>query len=285
VVRPRQWLKNVLVFMAPAAAGQLHHGSVALRALGTFALFCVAASGTYLVNDALDAERDRAHPTKRHRPVAAGAISPLAAIAAGAAALVVSLALAVPVGGWRLLLVLGLYVASTTAYSSYLKRVAVVEMVVVALGFVLRAIAGGVATNVPLSNWFLIVTCFASLLVVSGKRLAEKQAAADGGAGTTRAVLTEYTTSFLRQVVLLSTAVTVTAYCLWAFDRGGASYHGGRPLWFQLSILPFVLGVLLVLRSAESGQGEAPDELVLHDRALQVTGLVWLVLLALGVYG
>src|SRR5690606_13791274 len=157
LARPKQWAKNVLVFAAPAAAGVLDNREWALDALAAFVCFCLAAAGTYYVNDARDVEADRRHPTKRHRPVASGVVPVPVAYAGGA------LLLAAAVGlGWLvnpdLALTLGGYIVLTTAYSSWLKHVAVVDLVAVAAGFVLRAIAGAAATQVPISDWFFIVT-------------------------------------------------------------------------------------------------------------------------------
>src|SRR5680860_526583 len=171
--RPKQWLKNVLVLAAPAAAGVLTEGDVWPRVVVAFVAFCLAASGTYFFNDAMDADADRNHPTKRHRPVAAGHLGTGAAKAVGLVLLVAALAISAPIEGGRLLLVIAIYVALTVAYSSWLKREPVIDLAAVAAGFVLRAVAGGVAAGVPLSNWFLIVAGAGSLFIVAGKRHAE----------------------------------------------------------------------------------------------------------------
>jgi decaprenyl-phosphate phosphoribosyltransferase len=154
-IRPRQWPKNLLVFVAPAAAGVLHLPHDAAVAAGAFVAFCVASSGTYLWNDCLDAEVDRHHPVKRGRPVASGALPVRAATTAGTALVLVAVGAGWLVAGWGLALVLASYVAATAAYSRWLKHVPVVEMAVVAAGFVLRAVAGGVAVHVsPVgSSW------------------------------------------------------------------------------------------------------------------------------------
>jgi len=284
-VRPRQWVKNLLVFFAPAAAGELHHASVFLHALGAFGLFCLAASGTYLVNDVLDAANDRRHPTKRHRPVASGDLPARTALAVGIPMVLAAVLLAWPLAGWQLVVVVGCYVALTSTYSVWLKREPVIELAAVAGCYVLRAIAGGVATSVPLSNWFLIVASFGSLLVVCGKRLAEFEQLGQRR-GDHREVLASYSANFLKAALLLSAAVTVTAYCLWAFDHVGVGHHvGHHPIWFELSIVPFVLGILYVLRPLENGEGDAPEEMAWHDRRLQAIGLVWLVLMIVAVYG
>jgi decaprenyl-phosphate phosphoribosyltransferase len=282
VARPRQWIKNVLVFAAPGAAGVLTHWHSFLLATGAFGIFCIAASGTYFVNDTIDAEADRTHPRKRTRPVAAGIVPPALAATTGAALLLLGVGLAWWMAGWHLALVMAAYGTIATAYSLGLKHEPVVDLVCVAAGFVLRAIAGGVATGVPLSDWFIIVACFGSLLVVTGKRSVEQAA---HGHGAHRAVLEEYPPAFLRSVRLLAAAVTVTAYCLWAFERSaqevGRHHH---PIWFQLSIIPFVVALLHIELLFERGEGAAPEDLALHDHVLQLLCLAWVILFAVGVY-
>ncbi|HXX90001.1 MAG TPA: decaprenyl-phosphate phosphoribosyltransferase [Acidimicrobiales bacterium] len=282
IARPRQWIKNLLVFAAPGAAGVLTHRHAALLAIGAFGIFCLAASGTYFLNDTFDADADRSHPTKRLRPVAAGIVSVPLALGTGAVLLALAIGLAWWMAGWQLALVIGIYAGVATSYSIRLKHVPVIDLVCVSAGFVLRAIAGGVATGVALSDWFIIVACFGSLLVVTGKRSAEQQ---EHGLGAHRPILEEYPPTFLRSVRLLSAAVTVTAYCLWAFERSAqAPGHHHHPIWFQLSIIPVVIALLHLELRFERGQGAAPEELAMGDHMLQVLGLAWAVLFAVGVY-
>jgi decaprenyl-phosphate phosphoribosyltransferase len=284
-LRPRQWAKNVLVFVAPAAAGVLHHPSPILRALGCFGLFCLAASGTYLLNDVVDAEADRLHPDKRHRPIASGAVREWHAIVAGIALLAASLVCAGLLAGWALILVIGLYATITLSYSLWLKHQPVLELAAVASGFILRAIAGGVATHVPLSNWFLVVTSFGALFVVTGKRMAEFQVMG-AEASAFRPALAAYTRSFLQSTLTLTASVTVTAYCLWAFERGGLAARSGTHLvWTELTVVPIIIGILHVLRLLDAGKGGAPEDLVFHDRLLFLLGLTWAALFAIGIYG
>lgn len=281
--RPLQWIKNVLVFVAPAAAGVLGHAGAAGRAAAAFGVFCAAASAVYLVNDALDAEADRLHPHKRRRPVASGQVPVPAALGAGAVVGLGSLAAAWAVAGWDLFGVVALYVVVSVAYSVWLKHEPVVELAAVASGFVLRAVAGGVATHVPLSSWFLVVTSFGALFVATGKRTAEHEALG-GGRGDHRQVLAEYTPTFLRAVLVMTATVTVAAYCLWAFGRDGLLARGHHQVWIELTVAPVTLGMLHVLRLLDAGKGGAPEELVLHDRLLQVLGVAWVALMAVGIY-
>ncbi|HVX20629.1 MAG TPA: decaprenyl-phosphate phosphoribosyltransferase [Acidimicrobiales bacterium] len=284
-VRPRQWTKNVLVLLAPAAAGVLGRPAALLHVLGAFGVFCAAAAGTYLVNDTVDAAADRQHPEKRHRPVASGELPSALAATCGASLLVVAVAGAWLLAGWSLTAVVGAYVAVTIAYTVRLKREPVIEMAAVASCFVLRATAGGAAVHVPLSNWFLVVTCFGALFVVVGKRSAERARLGPTGSGH-RAVLASYSPSFLRSTLTMSAAVTLTAYFLWAFDGSGLSARaGGRVVWVQLTVVPVIVAVLHVLHLLDAGRGGTPEDLALKDRLLQVLGATWVALFAVGLYG
>ena len=285
IARPRQWVKNILVFVAPGAAGVLFHRQDALRATATFGVFCLAASGAYFLNDALDAASDRHHPVKRLRPVAAGEISAPAAAWVGITAMVGAVGLAWWLAGGRLALVTAIYVAISTAYSLRLKHEPVIDLACISAGFVLRAIAGGIATGVYLSDWFVLVTSFGSLLVVAGKRSAEHADLGENRA-VHRPALSAYPPAFLRSVRLIAASVTLTAYCLWAFQRSEQVSHSQHPhpIWFELSIVPVVLAVLHLELRFERGHGAAPEELALRDRTLQALGLLWIILFAVGVY-
>lgn len=286
LARPRQWVKNLLVFVAPAAAGQLSHAAVFGQAVAAFAIFCLAASGTYFINDAIDAPADRLHPVKSTRPVASGEIGAPLAIAVGTVMVAASIGVAGWLAGGQLAAVMAIYAAVNVSYSLGLRNEPIVDLALVSAGFVLRAIAGGVATGVPLSEWFLIVASFGSLLVVTGKRSGEQTLLADHGRDheVIRSTLGFYSPSYLRAVRTFSAAVTATAYCLWAFERATQIHPGHHPLWFQLSIIPFVLALLHVLRLLDVGSGAAPEELALRDRHLQVYGVCWAALFAIAVY-
>ena len=165
--RPKQWLKNVLVFAAPGAAGVLDDIDALVPTLGIFVALSLVASGTYFWNDIVDVEADRLHPTKRRRPIAAGEIPLPIARFVGTALVIVGLALAFT-AGWRAGVAVAVYLAVTASYSMGLKRIAVVDLMVVASGFVIRAIAGAEAADVPMSTWFLLCTSFGSLFIVTG---------------------------------------------------------------------------------------------------------------------
>jgi len=277
--RPRQWLKNVLVFAAPGAAGVLTRPSVAVAVGLAFVAFCLVASGTYLLNDARDLEADRRHPTKRHRPIAAGVISPRLAVAVGVALLAVGLGVAAIVS-LKLLAVVGGYLLLSTAYTLKLRHLAVLDIATVASFFIIRAVAGGVAVDVPLSRWFLIVASFGSLFMVAGKRAGEYAELGDDRTAT-RATLGVYSLTYLREIRVIAAAVTLLAYCLWAFEQ---SAPGSAHPFFELSIVPFVLFILRWALLLESERERAPEDLVLGDRGLQAAALAWAVIFGLGVY-
>ncbi|MET9799433.1 decaprenyl-phosphate phosphoribosyltransferase [Streptomyces sp. NPDC006368] len=271
--RPRQWVKNVLVVAAPAAAGELVSLHTALRLGVVFLLFTAAASAVYLVNDALDVEADRAHPVKCRRPVAAGEVPVSVAYGAGGV-----LALAAVVGGAALCnamtaALLAAYLAMQFAYCLRLKHVLVVDLAVVTTGFLMRAMIGGVALSIPLSRWFLITTGFGALFMVSAKRYSEAVQMA-GRKGETRVLLTEYTTGYLRFVWQLAAGVAVLGYCLWALESGSAPNGSSLP-WRQLSMVAFILAVLRYAVFADRGTAGAPEDVVLRDRPLAVIGVVW----------
>jgi len=277
--RPKQWVKNVLVFAAPGAAGVLDNGSFTWRAAITFVAFCLASSGTYYWNDILDHERDRLHPVKRRRPIASGAVPLGLARVVGTLLLVGGIALAA-VPRPETAVVVVAYVALTTSYSTVFKHVAVVDLVAVSAGFVLRAVAGAVATDVAMSTWFLLTTSFASLFIVTGKRYAELRELGRGG--ETRSTLEEYSLVYLQTVLAVSLGAALVGYCIWAFDT--KEFSGTTWPFYELSIVPMGTALLRYLLILEQGHGAAPEEIFAADRALQVLGVIWAVVFGLGVY-
>jgi decaprenyl-phosphate phosphoribosyltransferase len=279
-VRPRQWVKNVLVFTAPLAAGRLAEPGVVWRALLAFVAFCLVSATVYLINDVRDVEEDRLHPRKRFRPIAAGEISPAAALLLAAVTGVLGFGLGFYVSA-ALGITLTVYLVLQVLYSAFLKHLPVVDLAMVASGFLLRAIAGGVASGIPLSQWFLLVAAFGSFFMVAGKRYSElKSVGADAG---TRRSLLRYSESYLRFAWMLAAVMVLISYSLWAFENRGGGL-GGIP-WTAISIAPFTLGLLQYALEVDTGNAGEPEDVVLHDHVLQVIGLVWLVTIAVGVSG
>jgi decaprenyl-phosphate phosphoribosyltransferase len=275
-LRPRQWVKNLLVVAAPLAAGKVDDGDVIAATLLALVSFCCASSAVYLVNDTFDREADRLHPTKRLRPVASGALPVPVALAAAAVLGVVAL-----VVGWlaepQLALLVGAYVALQVLYAWRLKHEPVLDISIVAAGFLMRAVAGGIAADLPLSQWFLLVSGFGSLFIVAGKRYSELHTL--GSEAGTRRSLVRYTDTYLRFVWSTAAGATVISYSLWAFEQVSDT---GVP-WHTISIAPFLMGLLRYAVDVDAGTAAEPEDIVLRDRVLQLIGLAWLVTVCLGV--
>jgi len=272
-IRPKQWVKNLLVFAAPLAAwgheGTYDYRRVLIQVSIAFIVFSLAASSIYLVNDARDVEADRAHPTKRYRPIAAGVLPVPMAYGLAAALAVASLA----IGWWvkpQLAVVMAVYLVIQLAYCFGLKHQAVLDICIVSSGFLIRAIAGGVAAGIPLSQWFLLVMAFGSLFMAAGKRYAELQLAERTGAKI-RKSLESYTSTYLRFVWTLSATAVVLSYGLWAFER-----DGGKGSWFVISMVPFTVAILRYAVDVDGGLAGEPEEIALRDRVLQMLALAWI---------
>jgi len=278
-LRVRQWIKNGLVIAVPLASGAIIEPEVMAATAVAFAAFCLGASSIYLLNDIHDREEDRAHPTKRSRPIASGQISARAgttvAAVLAAAALAISLLASTALGG-----VVAAYLMLSYAYTLGLKHQPVLDIAVVAAGFVLRALAGGAAAGIVPSQWFLMAAAFGSLFLVSGKRYSEVLLAGDG-VGLFRRSLKGYTRGYLRFVWTLAATVTVATYALWAFEMQAEL---AVPALAQLSIVPFVLAILRYAVEIEAGGAGAPEEVALRSPVLQALGVAWLVLFVLGVW-
>jgi decaprenyl-phosphate phosphoribosyltransferase len=279
--RPRQWLKNVLVFAAPGAAGVLDQWDDLWRTLLAFVAFCLGASAIYLWNDALDVDVDRIHPTKRRRPVAAGVVPVTTAKVVGSLLPVAALGVAALTGRWQTMAVVGLYIVVLMAYSLWLKHVAVLDIVTVASGFVLRAAGGAAAVGVEMSNWFVLVTVFGSLFIVSGKRYAEMREIGEDAASV-RATLAAYNLGYLRLVLAVSCGAALLSYCQWAFERRDET--GTDWPFYELSIVPLLTALLRYALVLEQGRGAAPEEVFITDRVLQLLGVIWVIVFGLAVY-
>jgi decaprenyl-phosphate phosphoribosyltransferase len=272
-MRPRQWVKNVLVLAAPVAAlgGDVRYDyrEVAVKVAIAFVAFSLAASAVYLVNDARDVEADRQHPTKQFRPIAAGVVPAWLAYCVAAVLGVASVAISF-VATPNLVVVIGVYIAMQLAYCFGLKHEAVLDICIVTSAYLLRAIAGGVAASIPLSQWFLLVMAFASLFMVAGKRYAELQLSERTGAKI-RKSLESYTGTYLRFVWTLSATAMVVCYSLWAFERDGANAS-----WYAVTIVPITIAMLRYAVDVDGGLAGEPDEIALKDRVLQLLFLAWI---------
>jgi len=266
------------VLAAPIAGGIAFQPLVVAQMTVVFVAFCVASSGIYLVNDALDVESDRAHATKRRRPIASGELSLRTAWTAAAVLLPAALVLSALLN-WQTAMILAIYEAVQLWYCLGMKNEPVIELVSVASGFLLRAIVGGAATQVLLSEWFLIAAGFGSLFMAAGKRYAEKRMVLETKVAI-RPVLERYTDTYLRFVWTLSAGVLVTTYSLWAFALRQISSSE----WSVVSIVPFVMALLRYAVDVDSGAAGEPEEIVLHDRLLLTLGGIWTACLIASVY-
>lgn len=281
LLRPKQWTKNLLVFAAPLFAGKLFDPGAALKAGIAFVGFCLLASASYALNDVLDAERDRNHPRKRHRPVASGALSVPSALFVAAICATGGLALAASVNG--ALFGAGItYLALTQFYSLAGKNVPLLDILLIASGFVVRAVAGALAITVPSSTWFLACTLFAAIFLALCKRKAELGALA-GDASRHRPVLAAYTPAMLQTLIGASIATVLLTYTLYVFDvrtRLGVEFH---PL--ELTLPCVIYGLFRYFLLVETrGLGGSPEEVLLADRGVQIAGGLFVLISLAAVY-
>src|SRR5216684_809759 len=278
-LRPRQWVKNLFVFAGVVFAQQIFTPLV-WRAAAAFVIFCGLSGAIYLFNDVADVDKDRLHPQKKQRPIAAGALSIRAAVAIGlvlsAACLAAAFSLS-PVFG---LTALG-YGVLLTAYSAWLKHLVILDVLTVATGFVLRAVAG--AVEVEISGWLLICTILIALFVALGKRRHEYRSLT-GSAVAHRPILAEYSEGFLDQMISVVTASTVTAYALYTMSADTVAKFHTRLLPLTL---PFVLyGIFRYLYLLyRRDLGGNPSDLLVNDRALLVDALLWMLATLAIIYG
>jgi 4-hydroxybenzoate polyprenyltransferase len=280
-LRPRQWVKNLFVF-AGLVFGQRLFTAAFWPALAAFAIFCALSGAIYLVNDVADRDKDRLHPKKRERPVAAGRLSVRLALGVALTLVVVALAAASQISTGFVLVAVA-YVVLLSAYSVWLKHVVIVDVLTVAVGFVLRALAGTLAIDVAISGWLLICTILIALFLALGKRRHE-YLTLEADAARHRPILAEYSAGLLDQMIAVVTASTVTAYALYTMSpETVAKFHT------QLLpvTLPFVLyGIFRYLYLLYRRQlGGNPSELFLNDRALLVNTACWVAAVLLIIYG
>jgi 4-hydroxybenzoate polyprenyltransferase len=271
-LRPRQWTKNFLVFAGIIFSENLHRPDQLGRVVAAFVVFCALSGGVYLMNDVLDAERDRSHPQKRHRPVAAGRLGPGLAltVAAGLAAVAAAAAFALSLRlGW----VAVAYLALLSAYSAGLKHVVILDALVIAAGFVLRALAGAVVIDAEFSRWLLLCTILLALFLTFGKRRHELLAL-ETGAADHRPILSEYSPQLLDQMIAVVTASTLMAYALYTVAPETAVKLGSPHLPLTIPFVLYGLFRYLYLLYRRDLGGD-PSEHLLTDRALLLDVALW----------
>jgi 4-hydroxybenzoate polyprenyltransferase len=280
-LRPRQWAKNLFVF-AGLIFSQSLFTPLVWPALGAFLIFCALSGSIYVFNDLADLEKDRVHPTKRNRPIASGRLPVPAAAGLGVVLLVGSLVaafvLSTPFG-----LVSAAYAILLTSYSIWLKHLVILDVLTVAAGFVLRAVAGAAAIAVEISGWLVICTILVALFLALGKRRHEYRTL-KGDAAAHRPILAEYSESFLDQMVAVVTASTVTAYALYTMSPDTvAKFHTRLLPITLLFVLYGVFRYLYLLYRRELGGN--PSDLLLNDRGLLINTVLWMLTVLVIIYG
>lgn len=275
LARPRQWVKNGLVFAALLFSGEMRNVSSIVLAGLAFLAFCLASSAVYSINDVLDAKEDRLHPKKRLRPVAAGAVSPAQAVILAALLGAAAVMVGVAVDAWVVFLVL-LYVSANLLYSFRLKHVVLLDVMTIASGFVVRAVAGAVAINVEMSLWFLVSVPLLSLFLAVSKRRHELVMVE--GALNHRRVLAEYSAKLLDQMLAALSAAIIMAYFLYAKETS-------KPHLFMLTSPLVVYGVFRYLYLVyQREEGGSPDEVLVADVPLLVAVVLWAIAATIIIY-
>jgi 4-hydroxybenzoate polyprenyltransferase len=272
-LRPTQWTKNFFVFAALVFAQKIFDVPLLLRTIGAFALFCLLSSSLYLVNDVLDYEEDRLHPKKSRRPIASGRVSRRQAVTFAVILGLISLIFAYILNA-GFFIAAAVYLVLQVAYSLRLKHVLILDIFLVAAGFVIRVVAGGLVIGVPLSSWLLICTTLLALFIAMTKRRHEL-VFLEEDASSHRPILKEYSAYLLDQMVSVVTASTVIAYCLYTVSEDTVKKFGTSHLIYTT---PFVLyGIFRYLYLVhQKGEGGSPEELVVHDRPLLAAIVLWI---------
>jgi 4-hydroxybenzoate polyprenyltransferase len=271
-LRPRQWTKNGLLFVALAFTLKLHEPELLARASLAVALFCALSSAGYLLNDVMDVEADRFHPTKRFRPIASGIIPVWLGLALGATLALVGVVGALLLSPKFAAFALG-YLVLTGVYSVWLKHMVLLDVFGIAAGFVLRAAAGAAAIDVPISPWLYTATMFGALLIALGKRRAEL-VGLGSGAATHRRNLQAYSLELLDQLILVVSGAALITYAFYSFSAENLP----RDHSMMLTIPVVLYGLFRYLLVVRNGAGAKPEDLLLTDRPLLAAVAFWAVL-------
>ncbi|MFQ5963072.1 MAG: decaprenyl-phosphate phosphoribosyltransferase [Candidatus Scalinduaceae bacterium] len=272
LLRPQEWIKNTFVFAALIFSQQLLNVMDVLKVIGAFVLFCMVSGVIYIINDIFDLEHDRVHPIKKDRPLASGRINISLAWLLAVILVVISMTFSFALQP-NFMFVLVLYFLINFAYSLYLKGIVIVDVMTLAFGFVLRAIAGGVVIQVPVSSWLIVCTALISLFLGFGKRRHEL-ILLDEEAGNHRSILREYSPYFLDQMISVVTASSVIAYTFYTMSEEVQEKLHTHYLGLTI---PFVLyGIFRYLYLVHQKQGGGnPAQELLADRPLLINGTLW----------
>jgi len=279
-LRPKQWVKNLFIFAPMIFSLRFFHPGTVWRATLAFLLFGLVTGSIYVINDCIDRDRDRFHPRKRTRPIASGALGVKPALAG--AVLLLALAMVLVFHFDRGFFLLGLiYVLMNLLYSIILKRIVILDVMVIAFGFVLRVMIGGVIDDIPLSPWILIITFLGSLFLALIKRRQEMiKLNRPGEAETTRTSLKSYNLPLLDQLISVTTATTLISYIMYVVNPGIQMKFHTQKLYFTIPFLVFGLFRYLYLTYIQE-KGESPEEVLFTDLPFTLNLLVWLLVFVL----
>ena len=272
LLRPTQWLKNLMLFFPPFLGGVLLHDGLALKGVIPVVSFCLASSAAYIFNDIQDASKDALHPRKKKRPIPAGMISKTAAAFLASFLFVVAILLGTSVSQGFITLLL-LYLVVTVSYSLKLKNFPIVDLFCISAGFLIRLHAGGVVFGVAISEWLFLSVFLLSLFLSTGKRLCEKNAMGEY-AGDHRKSLLLYPDGFLDGVMYLTGAAVLVTYAMYAVQRPALVY----------TVPLCTFGLLRYILRVKSGRGGDPTESLLKDGPLFIVGLLWAILVGYSIY-
>ena len=280
-MRPRQWTKNIFVFAGIVFGQRLYDRGAVIWSLSAFCLFCFLSSAVYLFNDVADLEQDREHPTKRNRPIASGRLGKSVALAAALIFAVGSVGLSFAVNR-SFAMVAITYLILNLLYSFSVKHIVILDVLMVAIFFVLRAVAGAAAIGVEISHWLLICTLLLALFIALSKRRHEL-VLLENNASAHRGSLTEYTAYLLDQMIAVVTASTLMAYVLYTVDVRTVAVFGSKRLMYTVPFVIFGIFRYLYLIH-QKGEGGNPDRIILSDRPFFVNMALWMAAVALAIY-
>ena len=274
LVRIKQWPKNALVAAAPIVSGAIPDSREIVQIVFGVLSFTMVSSIVYIINDLKDSQIDKHHSTKRFRPIAAGTVSRKEAIFVLLLLVLVSTGFLLQVNE-NFFIVISIYFFLNILYTFKLKNIPIVELLIVSSGFFLRTLSGAYILDIPISEWFLLVTSFGSLYIVSVKRLTEKKSESVTSA---RAVLEKYSMDFLLIVVGMSLTITLTSYGMWSFGREISDAYTG------LSMFTLLFALMRYFLSAEKGKVESPEDLIFNDKSILISLVLTLSFVLASIY-
>lgn len=273
-MRPAQWIKNLIIFAPLVFSRNLFSSALMLEILAGFGIFCLLSGSVYIINDLADLERDRLHPTKKHRPLASGKLSKNVAVGSLLVFLTLSFSATYHMG-LGFLTIAAAYFALNLLYSAILKHVVIVDVMSISLGFILRVLAGAVLINVPITPWLMMCTMLLALFLGFAKRRHELVQLEDN-ANSHRRVLIHYSPYFLDQMIMIVTASTVMSYALYTISAETISHIGSNHLLYTTHFVLYgIFRYLYLVHQKE--EGGSPTRVLLTDKPLAANVILWLI--------